>query len=246
MCGMSRSALIFSLVIHASVLAAVGWSSLSTATHAGLGIPEAGVMFSTEDAGGLVLEETTPAVEIAPPKPEPTFEPPAPVIDVNPAPVIAAEIAPPTITATTGIPQELPPISPAKKERKNQRSAAVTGGVKNMTAGSIAGATGGNIGGSSGGNGGIGYLPPQFLLRYKPPYPEKARAQRLAGTVLLLVSVDAAGHVTNASLQRSCGHAILDHAALAAVRSWRFSPARQMDHAVAATVEVPIRFSFSD
>ena len=96
-----------------------------------------------------------------------------------------------------------------------------------------------------GGGGGPGYTPPQFLMRYKPPYPEDARAQRIEGVVMLLVSVDAAGRVLSAQLSQSSGHDVLDRAALAAIRTWRFVPARQADQAVPATVEVPIRFHFS-
>jgi protein TonB len=104
---------------------------------------------------------------------------------------------------------------------------------------------GGDLAGAGQGGRGGGYTPPRFLLRYKPLYPAKARVQRLEGTVLLRVSVDAVGHVSGASLQRSCGHTLLDRAALEAVRSWRFIPAHQADRAVSATVEVPIRFTFS-
>jgi protein TonB len=63
-------------------------------------------------------------------------------------------------------------------------------------------------------------------MRYKPSYRAQARAQKLEGTVLLIVAVDADGRVTSASLEQSCGHAVLDHAALDAVRSWRFDPAQ--------------------
>ena len=82
-------------------------------------------------------------------------------------------------------------------------------------------------------------------MRYKPPYPEQARFQKLEGVVMLLVSVDATGHVTGAQLSQSSGHEVLDRAALSAVRSWRFTPAHQAGQAIAATVEVPIRFHFS-
>jgi protein TonB len=73
-------------------------------------------------------------------------------------------------------------------------------------------------------------------------YPPAARAQRIEGTVLLLVTVDSAGRVTDASISQSSGHAILDRAALAAVRAWRFEPARQGGAPVIAQVELPVRF----
>ncbi|MFW6162471.1 MAG: energy transducer TonB, partial [Planctomycetota bacterium] len=45
---------------------------------------------------------------------------------------------------------------------------------------------------------------------------------------------------------RSSGHAVLDEAAVAAVRRWRFTPARAGGAAVTAEVEIPIRFRLSD
>ena len=57
-------------------------------------------------------------------------------------------------------------------------------------------------------------MPPQYLLRHTPLYPAPARAQRFEGVVLLLVAVDADGRVTNASVRQSCGHLVLDRAAL--------------------------------
>ena len=114
-----------------------------------------------------------------------------------------------------------------------------------VTASMSAGGGGGAAGAGRGGGGGPGYTPPQFLTRYKPPYPEEARAQRMEGVVMLLVSVDAAGRVVSARLSQSSGHDVLDRAALAAIRTWRFVPAHHADQPVPATVEVPIRFHFS-
>ena len=44
----------------------------------------------------------------------------------------------------------------------------------------------------------------------------------------------------------SSGHPLLDDAALAAVRGWRFNPATRGGAAVAAPVDVPIRFRLQD
>src|SRR5206468_2930009 len=89
-----------------------------------------------------------------------------------------------------------------------------------------------------------GYVPPKFLVRYKPPYPEEARVQHLEGTVLLLVSIDAEGHLTSTEIGRSCGHPRLDRAAFSAVQSWRFSPALQNGVPIATKVELPVSFKF--
>jgi protein TonB len=49
-------------------------------------------------------------------------------------------------------------------------------------------------------------------------YPPQAVEQELEGEVLLLLSLDAEGRITDAKVSKSSGHAILDRAALAAAR----------------------------
>jgi protein TonB len=45
------------------------------------------------------------------------------------------------------------------------------------------------------------------------------------------------------SISQSSGHALLDQAALKAIKSWRFRPARAGPLPIPSTVEVPIRFT---
>lgn len=80
----------------------------------------------------------------------------------------------------------------------------------------------------------------------KPDYPVAARSQRLQGRVVLRVQVSASGNPTTVDIVSSSGHPILDDAALAAVRTWRFVPASQAGMAVAAPVEVPVVFRLED
>jgi protein TonB len=47
-------------------------------------------------------------------------------------------------------------------------------------------------------------------------------------------------------VKQSSGHAVLDEAALAAVRAWRFEPATLNGAPVEAEAEVPIRFKLTD
>jgi protein TonB len=81
-----------------------------------------------------------------------------------------------------------------------------------------------------------------------PRYPDPRRARRfgLEGTVVLLVSVDLAGNVTNVQVERSAGasvhHKALDRAAVVAVWKWRYKPARRAGEPVAARIRVPIEF----
>jgi len=71
--------------------------------------------------------------------------------------------------------------------------------------------------------------PPRF-------YPREAVLRGLEGEVLVNVSTDASGRVREARLERGSGHAILDAAALAAVRSLKSLPANTRE------AVVPVRF----
>ncbi|MGQ0552274.1 MAG: energy transducer TonB [Planctomycetota bacterium] len=75
-----------------------------------------------------------------------------------------------------------------------------------------------------------------------PRYPYSARRRGLEGDVVLLVAVSAQGTVDRAAVQKSSGHAVLDRAALEAVRQWRFVPARHGSSAVPQDLTVPISF----
>jgi len=89
-------------------------------------------------------------------------------------------------------------------------------------------------------------VPPQKLFSPKPAYPHEALAARLAGRVVLRAQVNADGCVTGAVVHRSSGAALLDRAALDAVRRWRFQPARRVGVAVATEILIPIRFTIED
>lgn len=75
-----------------------------------------------------------------------------------------------------------------------------------------------------------------------PVYPQEAAAAGLSGDVLLLVQVNAAGRATDLRVLSSSNVPALDHAALEAVRQWRFRPAQRGGRAVAWPVKVPVRF----
>lgn len=88
-------------------------------------------------------------------------------------------------------------------------------------------------------------MTPRVLLNPAPTYPREALARRLEGVVLLQVEVDAAGEVTDVKLVRTSGVRSLDDAALAAVRQWRFLPARNPD-TPPRRVNIPIEFVIRD
>ncbi len=79
-----------------------------------------------------------------------------------------------------------------------------------------------------------------------PDYPRQARREGWEGRVVLSVAVAVHGHATSVAVRQTSGYAILDEAALAAVRRWRFEPARRGGVPVTASVDVPIRFRLDD
>ncbi|MBI1953168.1 MAG: energy transducer TonB [Candidatus Omnitrophica bacterium] len=79
-----------------------------------------------------------------------------------------------------------------------------------------------------------------------PAYPWAARLRGWQGTVVLRVSVAASGLPERVEIAVSSGHAVLDQAALEALRAWRFVPARKGSQAVAGVVEIPVTFKLDE
>ena len=65
--------------------------------------------------------------------------------------------------------------------------------------------------------------PPELLHRVEPVYPEIAVNARVRGTVILEAQVDQEGHVVDLKVLRSASP-LLDNAAIAAVKQWRYRP----------------------
>lgn len=91
------------------------------------------------------------------------------------------------------------------------------------------------------------YVAPDITAAYrdnpKPAYPMMAKRRGLEGIVMLAVEINAQGIPQTVAIKQSSGHRVLDDSALSAVRHWRFSPAMRAGNAVAASIEIPIRFS---
>ena len=90
-------------------------------------------------------------------------------------------------------------------------------------------------------------IPPSFNADYldnpPPVYPPLSRRMSEQGKVMLRVLVNPQGGAEQVELKSSSGSTRLDEAALATVKRWRFTPARQGDKPVAAWVLIPITFS---
>lgn len=83
---------------------------------------------------------------------------------------------------------------------------------------------------------------PLYRENAPPAYPRRARLRGYEGCVLLDVRVGTDGRAEDVTIAVSSGYRLLDRAALRAVASWRFEPARRNGRAVAMRVAVPMRF----
>ncbi len=94
--------------------------------------------------------------------------------------------------------------------------------------------------------GAVASAKPRYHTNPKPDYPIPSLRRREEGIVLFNVQVQADGTPAAISLNKSCGHPLLDRAALDAVRRWTFEPARAAGVPVSSLVVVPVRFSLSE
>lgn len=85
----------------------------------------------------------------------------------------------------------------------------------------------------------------EYLSRVSPRYPMAARRARAEGTVYLRIFIDPEGLPREVRVHRSCGHELLDDAAVEAVRRFRFKPHRVDGVARNVQAIVPIEFSLS-
>ncbi len=233
----TRTRAIFaSLAVHGCVVAlAAHWlpqsggpPSLSCELCVALQIPE--------PAGGLLAEE--PAAE-----PEESAESSQP-----PEPVAELEIRPTEITAPPSLAQNEPLPPPSPRTLAMSVPAAVAQPTKASRTRSALAASAGSSGNQSGGPhggeaGDRAATPPRLLRKVRPLYPEIARRSGWEGAVELTLSVDTQGRVARVRVQRSSGHEALDAAAVAAARSYEFSPALAEGRPIAWTFEHRIVFT---
>ena len=69
------------------------------------------------------------------------------------------------------------------------------------------------------------FVPPSFLSRQEPAYPERARRAGVEGVVGVRIALAADGSVRQVELTQSSGSRLLDEAALTAARASTFAPA---------------------
>jgi protein TonB len=82
--------------------------------------------------------------------------------------------------------------------------------------------------------------PPVQTVRVEPIYPEIAARAQIQGLVILEATVDIEGRVTDVRVLRSVK--LLDDAAIAAVRQWRYEPLTLNDQPAPFVLTVSLSF----
>ena len=88
----------------------------------------------------------------------------------------------------------------------------------------------------------VDHLPREFRSNRPPLYPPEEARAGVTGVVLVRCAIAASGFVDSAVVEKSSGSERLDEAALTAVRTWQFEPARRGGVAVTFEVIKPVRF----
>jgi protein TonB len=86
---------------------------------------------------------------------------------------------------------------------------------------------------------------PVVVQSAEPKYPELARKAEVEGTVMIMVTIDEQGNVISAWVAESSAE-VLNEAAIEAAYKFKFTPAKQRDVPVKATISIPFRFSLTD
>jgi protein TonB len=163
----------------------------------------------------------------------------------SPAPSEAPRPAALTPLQLPALDRELAPAGP----EPDSVLAGADGGVPEgeeggVEGGVVGGVPGGVLGGIPGGELPVPVSspdrPPRLLHQTRPRYPQEAFVQKVEGVVLLEILIDAEGRVARARVVQSVR--LLDDAALAAVREWRFAPAVKAGRPVASLAYAPVSF----
>jgi periplasmic protein TonB len=204
-----------------------------------------------------------PPVTEATPEPvvEPLAEPlPEPIPEPTPKPTVVAELppepapepipepppAPPTPTPTLPPPTPTPTPTPPKPAIKRESAAKPPRLIAAASAHPPSAAANVSSGGGAAESAQAVSYAAEPTRQPPPKYPAAAQRRGLEGKVMLRVRVSPAGAVEGVELLSGSGAEILDEAAIQAVRGWTFRPAMRLGVAVAAVVDVPVRFRLDE
>ncbi|MEZ5294182.1 MAG: energy transducer TonB [Vicinamibacterales bacterium] len=197
-----------------------------------------------EREGDHSLASPLPARELPPPAPEPPkVEPPTP-LDAKMLPPVMAPVAtaPADSRNLEGVMRDTPPLPPS--QGPGAGGGAGTGRGTGLGEGDGSGIGDGSGGGMGGGpyRPGSGVEPPRLLREVKATYTDEARRANITGTVDMEITIRRDGSVSDVRILRGLRGGLNERAA-AAVRQWRFAPARLKGTPVDVIVEVSVEFT---
>jgi protein TonB len=190
---------------------------------------------------------TTTRREEQPPKPTPAVIPEPKPVEREPEPLPAKTIVAPVVAAASNT-QDREGVIEHPQNGASQGTGIGGGAGSGQGTGNGEGSGSGIGEGSGGGTGGgpyrpgSGIEPPRLLREVKAEYTEDARRRGVTGDVELEIVVTRDGGVSEVRLVKGLG-AGLDDRAVAAVRQWRFAPARRKGVPVDVIVEVAVEFT---
>ena len=189
--------------------------------------------------GDHSLNSPLPARDLPPPAP--IERPPDPLESTTIVAPIAS--APADAQTTPGVLREVPP-APQPTQGPGDGGGAGTGQGVGLGEGSGSGIGDGSGGGIGGGpyRPGSGVEPPRLLKEVKATYTDDARRRNITGEVQMEITIRRDGSVSDVRILRGLGGG-LDERAAAAVRQWRFAPARLKGTPVDVIVEVSVEFT---
>ena len=85
--------------------------------------------------------------------------------------------------------------------------------------------------------------PPVPVRTVPPEYPTELRRDGVSGVVMVKCTIDEQGNVVDPEIEKSSNNAF-EKPALAALKKWKFKPAKQDGTPVAIKVSIPIKFVF--
>ncbi|HEY7474594.1 MAG TPA: energy transducer TonB [Vicinamibacterales bacterium] len=213
--------------------------------------------------GGKLQLAPPPRAERKAPKPKrisspmpPRRPPPPPMVVAErpverPAPPPPPPKAEPVVAPIASVPadeQDRRGVLEATTAKTESAGSGTNGGVGSGRGTGIGEGDGPGVGpGSGGGTGGgpyrsgSGVEPPQLLREVRPDYTEDARRRGVEGDVVLEIIVRRDGSVGDVRIVERLDSG-LDQRAIAAVRQWRFAPARLRGAPVDVEVEVAVEF----
>ncbi len=167
-----------------------------------------------------------------PPAPAPPPPPPPPPLPPPQARPTTAILAPPKPAPPKPSPPNPVPPKPSPPKPAPAAAAAVRLGPAGTPGTGIV--SGPHV---------IPARPTAPLFNAPPAYPAEATRLGEAGTVHLLIHVDAAGRASAVDITRSSGFPLLDEAARRALLRWRFVAARENGRPVASTLPWKVEFT---